>query len=477
MLERGAQVLGRYTIDRLRHQSEAEHVYEGTHRRLSYRVVIHVLHAHDDEIASGRFERSARMMSKVRHSNVVSILDYGVSDAGACIITELVRGHSLEEILRAHEALPWPEAVEIATEALWGLQALHAAGVLHRNVTPENLVVLPGERALVKLVGMGLAKSVDPSEVEITQDSQLVGTPTYMAPEQLYPEMTVDHRADIYALGLVLYQALSGVLPEGKPPLTVRHIVPRMDRTPQPPPVPSEQPPLPPSLQVMITRLLSLRPEDRPESAKEAAQAFREILDEPTLQDKGPSPQFEAAAPARARPQPPAQQSRASASPRAARTAALAPPHAQFPRMAGDPWRALAARGAVRGSASQVRSKAVSADSVNEPLRAILAVRVPDDQLGRNETTWWLTKLVEGSGRAFFMDKRFWVVILEASDPDTNRQRLSRMQAKLMERFGPRTKVASRLVSQRFEVPSASVAGTAPPPVQVLRLLDEVAGY
>jgi serine/threonine protein kinase len=162
-----------------------------------------------------RFDREARALAGLNHANIVNLLDYGVEGDLMFLVMEFVEGVSLRHILR-EKRITQDRAVKIALDLCEALEFAHKEGIVHRDVKPENILIDPSGR--VKLTDFGLAKRVDPESTQLTQTHFAVGTPHYMAPEQLEQPKEIDHRVDIYSLGVVLYEMLTRELPIGRFP-------------------------------------------------------------------------------------------------------------------------------------------------------------------------------------------------------------------------------------------------------------------
>ena len=240
-------------------------VYRAVHEALERPVAVKVLHqqgAHD-EMATARFLREARAASRARHPGIVEVLDFGqTSDGRSFLVMELVEAPTLEHRL-ADGAFPLEQAVMIARSISAALGAAHDAGVVHRDLKPSNVFV--DDDNAVKLSDFGAAKIVGQVGPELTQEGTTVGTPHYMSPEHARG-LPVDRRTDLYALGCVLYEMVSGKPPfEGQTALDVlsQHIG-------APPPVPvSPHGPVPHALARVIRRGMAKNPGERHQTAAE----------------------------------------------------------------------------------------------------------------------------------------------------------------------------------------------------------------
>jgi len=214
--EEGLLAGTRYRLRRELGRGASSVVYEAEHVDLGRRVALKVLaaeHTHSAQFAA-RFRREARALSRLQHPALVRVFDFGQANDGRLFCAmELLRGHSLRDELEQEGRLATARVLDIAGQALQALSVAHEHGIIHRDIKPENLFL--GEDGRVRLLDFGLAKS--PDEVDATETMPegaltLFGTPEYMAPEQVEGGM-VDRRADIYALGCVMYEALTGRLP------------------------------------------------------------------------------------------------------------------------------------------------------------------------------------------------------------------------------------------------------------------------
>ena len=198
-------------------------VFKATHALLGSTRVIKVIlpQISESQDAHDRFLREARAATKVQHSNVASVHDFAALPNGAhYMVTEYIDGENLAQRLRTRGTLPPKQALRIAIQALQGLEAIHRAGIVHRDISPENLMITKDD--VVKIIDLGVAKVEDPTETAATRTGIFVGKLRYAAPEQLgfLPEgEKVDGRVDLYAMGMVLYEMLTGRPPyEAKSP-------------------------------------------------------------------------------------------------------------------------------------------------------------------------------------------------------------------------------------------------------------------
>ena len=212
----GDRIGAKYVIVRVLGEGASAFVYEAEHIVLRNHVAVKVAHARDDieqEAVRHRFRREASICARIRSPHVPRVYDVGVLANGApFMVMELLQGVTLDAYM-AHEQLPLPIALEIARQILLALRAVHDEGAVHRDVKPENLILHDdgrGEGLVVQLVDFGISKLVErePDDLAITRERTLLGTPYYMAPEQIRCE-TLDARADIYALGAVLYEMIT----------------------------------------------------------------------------------------------------------------------------------------------------------------------------------------------------------------------------------------------------------------------------
>jgi eukaryotic-like serine/threonine-protein kinase len=256
-------------------------VFRARDTRLGRQVAVKILPDAVSQDASRvtRFETEARALAALSHPNILAIHDFGVSDGRVFTVTELLEGETLRARMGG-EPVPWRKAAEIAASIADALASAHAAGIVHRDLKPENVFLTSDGRT--KVLDFGLARIAEPvseSAVTLTSPSpgpvsaagEIVGTLSYMAPEQLRG-LKVDGRTDIFALGCVLFEMLSGERPfaGATPADTIAAILHA-----EPPPLDGAL--LPPALETIVSRCLEKRPEDRFDTAHDVALALRGI--------------------------------------------------------------------------------------------------------------------------------------------------------------------------------------------------------
>jgi eukaryotic-like serine/threonine-protein kinase len=238
--------------------------------RLERYVAIKLLAEHlaDDPTFVSRFRREALSAARLVHPNIVQVFDFGFDESARqhFIVMEHVRGHSCAELLRDHGPMAVDQAVDVVTQACRGLDYAHRNGVVHRDVKPGNLLVSDSE--VVKLADFGIARAADQSS--ITQVGSVLGTAAYLAPEQARGE-EAGPRADLYSLGVVTYQLLSGRLPYEANSLS--ELALKQQRQ-APAPVDELNPRVPPELADAVSMALALDQDERPDTAQLFAEAI-----------------------------------------------------------------------------------------------------------------------------------------------------------------------------------------------------------
>jgi serine/threonine-protein kinase len=274
MMEAG-MLSGRYETGEKLGTGGMSNVYKATDRILERTVAVKVLaeHLSDDERFIERFKREALAVAKLIHPNIVQVYDTGEDEGRRYIVMEYVDGRSGAQILQRHGPVEPEIAAEIGIQACAGLDYAHRRGIIHRDVKPGNLMIVGGPvgggEMIVKLTDFGIARAIE--QTRITQVGSVVGTAAYLAPEQVRGEEATP-ATDVYALGVVLYQFLTGRLPyEGSSlaELAVR----QQNEKPLPPDTYNSEVPKP--LGAAVLRALEGDPNRRYASAGELAQGLR----------------------------------------------------------------------------------------------------------------------------------------------------------------------------------------------------------
>ncbi len=258
-----------------------------------------------------RFLNEARSYGQINHPNAVTLLDYGQHEDGALyIMTEYVEGKSLTDAVRQRGGLSPAQVVSIATQCCEVLTAAHRRGIIHRDLKPENLMLVPGGggRYTVKVLDFGIAKVVDEDRAPLTETGAVFGTPEFMSPEQASGS-EVDPRSDLYALGIIMFYALTGTLPfEGESQFVLLNK--QVNESPPSLSAVADTSEIPSALESIVLNCLNKEPEARYESAEALAEALDTVessasgassssveLDAPTVEgrtssgdDRGPEP-------------------------------------------------------------------------------------------------------------------------------------------------------------------------------------------
>jgi len=215
-LKAGSVIAERYRLDEKIGAGTFGTVYRGVHLQLESDVAIKVLQIPEqDEEALARFRQEGVSACRIQHPNAVAISDFGVTSAGvAYLVMELLEGEDLDDVLQRDQVLSPKQCAEILMPTCFVLAEAHARGIVHRDIKPGNIFLAKRKgQTVVKVLDFGIAKFVgeESSAVKQTQD-RLLGTPAYMAPERVQSQ-AYDGRADVYALGVMLYEMLSGLQP------------------------------------------------------------------------------------------------------------------------------------------------------------------------------------------------------------------------------------------------------------------------
>ncbi|MFL5841519.1 MAG: protein kinase domain-containing protein [Thermoleophilaceae bacterium] len=263
---------GRYRVlDRLGTGGMAT-VFLAEDERLGRKVAVKRLHADSPEDAAQRFEREAKVGASLSHPNLVTVFDTVADEEGVLIVMEYVEGENLAQLM-ARERLSSEQAVDIIRGVAGALDHAHQAGVVHRDVKPANILVSPDGKP--KLVDLGIATATE--RTQITAAGTVLGTPSYMAPEQLEGRK-VEKAVDIYALGAVAFELLSGrKARRGRTPVEIAHQI----ATGPPPDLREAWVDAPPAAAAVLERAMARDPAERPATAGELARGLREGLSTP----------------------------------------------------------------------------------------------------------------------------------------------------------------------------------------------------
>ncbi|MBI5515364.1 MAG: protein kinase [Deltaproteobacteria bacterium] len=250
-------------------------VYRARHEAIERDVALKLLHLELtlDPVLRKRFLREARATSRLRHPNIVDITDFGTASGRVFLVMELLEGESLAAAI-THNPLPLRQALEILAQTAEALAHAHGEAVVHRDIKPENVfLVRSDEGCRVRVLDFGIARVFGEEPLTIT--GHVFGTPEYMSPEQSMGE-PVSFTADLYSLGVLAYELLTGALPYTG---SMVELMARHGRDPIPSPR-HANPKVPEALDALVTKLLAKSPKDRPQASAEVARSLREALEQ-----------------------------------------------------------------------------------------------------------------------------------------------------------------------------------------------------
>ena len=281
-LQPGAMVGGKYRVEHELGRGGFGIVVRATHVALGRRVAIKVLTESEGATPkewaedSERFRREAKATAALRSEHVVRILDVDELPSGhPYIVMELLRGRTLHDVIYTHQGtISSSEFVDVGVQVLAALADAHAAGIVHRDLKPANIFLTSGlgGAPLVKVLDFGVSKIFDQVSQTLTATGAVVGTVAYMAPEQLRDARHVDGRADLWSVGIVLYEALAGEHPFGDVATNPNVVTATLAQPIAP--LRSRRPEVPEGLAAVLSRLLEKSPSRRYASAAEAAEAL-----------------------------------------------------------------------------------------------------------------------------------------------------------------------------------------------------------
>jgi len=279
----GDTIDGKYRIVRLLGEGGMGAVYEGENVRIHRRVAIKILHSNvaDSEDAVQRFEREAQAAGRIGSEHIVEVLDLGdLPDGDRYMVMEYLDGEALNDRIANAGAMSAYDVAPIAVELLEGLHAAHEAGIIHRDLKPDNVFLLAnksGKKDFVKIVDFGISKfSALGGEFSMTRTGAVMGTPYYLSPEQAKGDRELDQRADLYAVGVILYEAAAGRVPfDGE---TFNELLFKIVLEPVPP-LSTVVPDIDPDFEKLVRKSMARDPADRFQSAAEMQAALRAWLD------------------------------------------------------------------------------------------------------------------------------------------------------------------------------------------------------
>jgi serine/threonine protein kinase len=269
----GTVIGNRYRLQRRLGVGGMGEVYEAKHTEIPRRFAVKLLraeYARDPEMRA-RFRQEAQTAAGLSSDHIVEVSDFGYAEDGSpYLVMELLDGVDLRKVLASLGRLSVEQAVAVAKQTCAGAAAAHALGVIHRDLKPENLFLARrGERTTLKVLDFGIAKLRNQSMG--TGGGRLLGTPAYMPPEQVRNQANLDQRADVYALGAILYEALTGSIPH---PGAAQHEIVSHVLFEQPAPVCALNPAVPSELGTVIHRALASAADDRYQSMAELSHAL-----------------------------------------------------------------------------------------------------------------------------------------------------------------------------------------------------------
>jgi TolB-like protein/Tfp pilus assembly protein PilF len=278
-LQRG--LAGRYALEHELGRGGMARVYLGRDLRLERRVAIKVFERADGSpTATDRFLREIRVAAQLQHPNIVPVFESGESGGVVYYVMPYIKGASLRERIEREGPLPIADAVRIAREVAEALDHAHRAGIVHRDIKPDNIMLADG---MAVVADFGIARAIEESGGKITETGLALGTPMYMSPEQASGSQQVDGRTDIYALGCVLYEMLAGTPPfsgTNAQAVMARHVTDAV------PPLATVRP-VPPTFDVIVQKALAKLPADRFPTGRSFADA---LANELTSERRAPAP-------------------------------------------------------------------------------------------------------------------------------------------------------------------------------------------
>ncbi len=438
---KGDFLLGRYVVHELLSRGMNEERYLAEHRELGHLVDVRCFIGPSDSSHLARFERSARMIARVRDPRVVSLMDYGVEATTPMLVLEHIEGQTIRTLLDDSGPLEWSQALEIGESILGAVGNLHAVSVLHRHLRPASIYLADTGRGppQVKLSDLGLAKPASDDTARITAVGSVLGTPVYMSPEQLDMDI-IDQRSDLYAAALVVFEMLTGNIPEGG--RTRLALARRLVSDPAPPRAPEGLPAIPEAVQEVVVRGLARDPERRFQSAQSFAEALSAVR-----HSAGPGRTVAEAAVPRWR--------LVEAPPLRTRVLRLRPTTGERRQ---------------RELNKSARASTYHPDLSGYPVRALVACRV--HHTADSTLRGHIELLLEQFGDSYRVSDTAWIGAVRAKSRVTVKDKLTRLERALQTTLGGRGAVVVECSDDVIDVPDATLAGLAPPTVEMMQLLE-----
>lgn len=294
MLEPGQLVDGKYRVERLLGKGGMGAVFEGYHTLVDRRVAIKVLlpSTNSSGNAAARFEREVRATGRIGNDHILEVYDVGaLPDGSRYMVSEFLDGETLADRLGRGPLQPKATA-ELTLQLLEGLGAAHEKGIVHRDLKPENLFLVKrkADRAdFLKIIDFGISKFQldDLSELSMTATGTVLGTPYYLSPEQARGQSDIDHRSDLYAVGVIIYESVTGRVPFNAENFNDLLFKIALE---SPRPLAAVIPQIDPVFSAIVERAMSRRREDRYQSATEMGLALAQWLERPASGEHVPSP-------------------------------------------------------------------------------------------------------------------------------------------------------------------------------------------
>ncbi len=273
----GRTLDGQYRLDGILGEGAMGVVFRGTNLAVEKAVAIKMMRKETfaEPDAVERFKREAKVWSQLNHPSIAQVFDFGLQDEMPYLVMELVDGDDLSDVLDREGPLAPLRAIAVMRQLASALEEAHRLGVVHRDIKPQNMMLLrykPGGRLVLKVLDFGMAKQVGNKSMSLTAPGILVGTPKYVAPEQVTEKPKIDGRTDLYAAGVLFYELLTGQPPFVGTPHDV--LFAHLGR--QPEPLPES---IPACVQEVVMKLLRKKPDERYQSAVDLEHALEACED------------------------------------------------------------------------------------------------------------------------------------------------------------------------------------------------------